>query len=72
MKRSYTIKNLGCANCAAKMENDIAKLDGVNSVRVNFMTSKIILDAEDDKFASLLSEAQKIVHKYEPYANILK
>ena len=49
MKRRYTLENLGCANCAAKMEDKIKELDGVNSVTVNFITTKMVLDVEDDQ-----------------------
>ena len=57
MKRRYTLENLECANCAAKMEDEIKKLDGVNSVTVNFITTKMVLDVEDDKFDSVLDQA---------------
>ena len=65
MVKSYKLKNLGCANCAAHMEEDIRKLDGVNDARITFMTSKMKLDAEDSKFASILEQAQKICSSYE-------
>ena len=66
MKRAYKLENLGCANCAAKMEKDISNLSGVNSARINYMTSKLILDAEDEKLTEVLDESQKIANKYEP------
>ena len=72
MKRSYKLQNLGCANCAAKIENDIAQLAGVNSVRINFMTEKLILDAAQEEFVSILDQAQTIANKYEPDLLIIK
>lgn len=71
MKKSFKLENLGCANCAAKIENDISHLSGVNSARVNFMTSKLIIDAADEQFSSILSESQKIANRYEPDLKIL-
>ncbi len=71
MKKSYKLENLGCANCAAKIENDISHLPGVNSARVNFMTSKLIIDANDEQFSNILSESQKIANRYEPDLRIL-
>ena len=65
MKRRYTLENLGCANCAAKME-----LDGVNSVTVNFITTKMVLDVEDDKFDSVLNQAKDIIKSIEPYVEV--
>lgn len=70
MKRRYTLENLGCANCAAKMEDKIKDLDGVNSVSVNFITTKMVLDAEDDKFESVLNQAKDIIKSIEPYVEV--
>ena len=70
MKRRYTLENLGCANCAAKMEEKIKELDGVNSVTVNFITTKMVLDVEDDKFDSVLAQAKDIIKSIEPYDEV--
>ena len=66
MKKSYKFDGLCCANCAAKIEDGINKIDGVNSARVVFMTEKLVLDVDDaDKLDSILDEAQKVCTKYE-------
>ncbi|MFR4778531.1 MAG: cation transporter [Finegoldia magna] len=70
MKRRYTLENLECANCAAKMEDKIKELDGVNSVTVNFITTKMVLDVEDDKFDSVLNQAKDIIKSIEPYVEV--
>ena len=70
MKRRYTLENLGCANCAAKMEDEIKELDGVNSVTVNFITTKMVLDVEDNKFDSVLDQAKDIIKSIEPYVEV--
>ncbi|UEB34101.1 cation transporter [Finegoldia magna] len=70
MKRRYTLENLECANCAAKMEDEIKELDGVNSVTVNFITTKMVLDVEDDKFDSVLDQAKDIIKSIEPYVEV--
>ena len=57
MKKSYKLAELDCANCAAKMETAINKIPGVNKATVSFMTQKLTLDADDDKFESILKEA---------------
>ena len=72
MKRSFKLEELGCANCASKMECDIAKLDGVNSANINFMTSKLVLDADTDSMDELLDKAQAICSKYEPDCVIVR
>ena len=71
MRKSYKLEELGCANCASKMECDINELDGVNKATINFMLSKLILDVEHDKINDVLKEAQAICHKYEPDCEII-
>jgi len=68
MKRSFVIENLGCAHCAAKMERSVSALPGVNSCSVNFLTSKMTIDADDDKMDDIFASAAKIVKKFEPNA----
>ena len=71
MKKSYKLVDLDCANCAAKMEAAINKIPGVNKATVSFMTQKLTLDAEDDKFDSVLKEAVADVAKVEPDCSII-
>ncbi len=59
MKKKFKMENLDCANCAAKMEDLIRKIPGVHEANMNFMTQKLTLDAEDERFDEILSEAQK-------------
>ena len=44
MKKRYNLVDLDCANCAAKMEEAIKKIDGVNTATVSFLTQKMIMD----------------------------
>jgi copper chaperone CopZ len=66
MKKRYQIEDLCCANCAAKIEEQIRKLEGVNSASVNFLTQKLTLDADDARIQSVLDEAERIIRKIEP------
>lgn len=66
MKRIFRLEGLGCANCAAKMEKAIQELAGVREASVNFMTTKLVIDAEDDKMEDILATSEKIIHKLEP------
>ena len=66
MKKRYTIEDLCCANCAAKMEDAIRKLEGVNAANVNFLTQKLTLDADDARFDAILDEAERIIKKIDP------
>ncbi|KLE15711.1 cation transporter [Clostridium sp. C8] len=66
MKKKFRLEGLECANCAAKMEKAINELDGVKEVTVNFLTTKLVIEAEDDKMAGIVQAAEKIVKDIEP------
>ena len=72
MKKVFKMEELECANCAAKMEAGIAKIDGVEKVTISFMTQKMIIVADDDRFDSIMDEAQKICRKFEPDCRIVR
>jgi len=71
MKKVFKIE-VDCAVCAGKVEEAIKKIPGVNEVRVNFMTQKMVLDAEDDKFDEIYQEALKVAKKIEPDFCVIK
>ena len=56
MKKTFKLIDLDCANCAAKMEAAIKKLDGVNDASVSFLSQKMTIDAEDDKFDEIVKQ----------------
>ena len=65
MKKKFILEGLDCANCAAKMEKAINELDGVKEATVNFMTTKLVIDGEDEKMPTIIATAKKIVKKIE-------
>ena len=72
MKKKYVLTDLCCANCALKIEEGIKKIPGVNDASVSFITSKMILDADDERFDEIFAEAVKIVKKIEPDCDVIK
>lgn len=66
MKKRFTLTDLDCANCAAKMENAIKKIDGVADATVSFMAQKLTLDADDARFDEILKEVVAVCKKVEP------
>ena len=62
MKKKFKCE-VDCANCAAKMTAAIKKLDGVKNANVNFLMQKLTLDAEDDRFDEILSQAVSAIKK---------
>lgn len=66
MKKTFELEDLDCANCAAKIEAAIAKLDGVQSVSVNYIMQKMTLEADDAEFDAVLKKAVKLSRRIEP------
>lgn len=71
MKKKFKLEDLDCANCAAKMEEAIKKIEGVNDANVSFMTQKMMVDAVDDKFDDIMKEVVKVCAKVESDCKIL-
>lgn len=71
MKKIFKLEDLDCANCAAKMETAIAKVDGVESVSVNFFTQKLTLETADGDFDEVLKKVVKTAKKDEPDCKII-
>ena len=72
MKKKLKLVDLDCANCAAKMEGAIKKIDGVNDATVSFLTQKLTLDAEDARFEAVLDEVVRVCKKVEPDCQIVR
>ena len=66
MKKRYNLRDLDCANCAAKMENAIRRNDGVRDASVSFLTQKLTLEADEGRFDAILREAVAVCRKIEP------
>jgi len=66
MRKKFKMVNLDCANCAAKMEAGIKKIDGVNDAVVNFMMQKLTIDIDDSKFEDVKIQVAEICRKVEP------
>ena len=58
MKKKFKCE-IDCANCAAKVEAAIKKVDGVIDAKVNFLTQKFTLGAEDARFEEVLQASIK-------------
>lgn len=72
MRKSFKLQDLDCANCAAKMEDAINRIDGVEKATISFMTQKLTLVADDARFDAVLDEAQRASSKIERDCVILR
>ncbi len=70
MKKKFKLIDLDCANCAAKMEEGIKKISGVKEASVSFMTQKLVLEADDDRFDEIMKEVVAVCAKVEPDCKI--
>lgn len=70
MKKKFKLTDLDCANCAAKMEEGIKKISGVKDASVSFMTQKLVLEADDDRFDEIMKEVVAVCAKVEPDCKI--
>lgn len=71
MKKVYKLDEIDCANCARELQDELAKLDGVQSVSVNFMTQKLTLEAADEEFDEVLQRVVDFTAEAEPDCEIL-
>lgn len=71
MKKSFALEDLDCAHCAAKMQDAIAKIDGVKNVSVNFIMQKLTLEADEADFDDTVKKAIKVCKKIEPDCRII-
>lgn len=70
MKKKFTLTDLDCANCAAKMEDTINKIDGVTSATVSFIQQKMTIEADDARFDEIMAEVVRVCKKVEPDCEI--
>ena len=71
MKKVYKMEDVDCANCAAKMEAAISKIEGVHSCSISFMAQKMTLECEEAQLEIILKKAQAAVKKVEPDCRIV-
>lgn len=72
MKKVYKLEDLDCANCAAKMERAIAKIDGVESANVNFLSQRMTLEADEARLEEIMEQVVKVCKKVEPDCKIIR
>ncbi len=68
MRKIIKLEGLCCANCAAKIEEEVQKLEGVKSASLSFMTQRLTMEVEDEKSEIIVEAARKAANKIEPEA----
>lgn len=72
MKAILKLENLCCANCAAKIEDQVQRIDGVESAGLSFMTQKLSIEAAEDDIEDIVKEVSRIVKKIESDVTVVR
>ncbi len=72
MRKVFKLDEIDCAVCAGKLEEAIKKVDGVQGAKINFLTQKLALEADDDNFDAVLDAVVKLTAEIEPDCEILR
>ena len=71
MRKEYILENLDCPTCAAKIERTVAAIDGVDACTVSFLTTKMVLEAAEDKIPAIEKAARAKIRRIEPDTNLV-
>ena len=71
MKKKFELEDLDCAHCAAKMEEGIKAIDGVEDASVNFLAQKMTIKAAEERFDEIMAEVVEVCRKIEPDCRII-
>ena len=70
MKKTFILEELDCANCAAKIEEGVKKIEGIENAYVNFMTRKMNIEYNQENEIEIIEKVKKVVKKIEPDVKI--
>ena len=71
MRKEHILENLDCPTCAAKIERTVAAIDGVDSCSVSFLTTKMVVEAAEDKIPAIEKAARAQIRRIEPDTNLV-
>lgn len=66
MKNKFKIKGLDCANCAAALEREIQKIEGVEEVSISFMTERLVIECSEENKDEVMERVRKVIKREEP------
>ena len=73
MKKVYKLTDLCCANCAAEIERNVRKIDGVVACDIHFLMQKMTLEiAENTDYDAVLKKVAKAVKRVEPDCEMIE
>lgn len=73
MLKKLKMTEVDCANCAAKMERNINKLEGVEVATVSFITKRLLLEVKEGfDYDTVLQQVIKEIKKVEPDCDLVE
>lgn len=67
VKKEFILDGLDCANCAAKIEENVSKINGVASASMNFATKTLTIEAaNDENIDTIVAETNSIINYVQP------
>lgn len=66
MRKIVRFTGVCCANCAAKLERALEKIDGINCVQLNFMAQRVNFDIDDNKYEEVIKKIKEVTEKVLP------
>ena len=72
MNKTYILEDLDCAHCAAKIEEEVGKLEGVTKSTCTFLTQKLVVELDDTADKDITKMVKKIVKKLEPDVEVVE
>jgi len=70
MKSTFKIKGIDCANCAAQLEEQIKKVEGVESASISFMAERMVLEYDEQNKEEIIKKIKKVIKREEPDATL--
>ena len=69
MKLKFTVEGLDCPVCASKLATRMAEIEGVNNVKINFLSEKLTVETELAE-AELLPLLRKVAKAFDPAVTV--
>ena len=69
MKLKFTVEGLDCPVCASKLAAKMSELEGVDNVKINFLSEKLTVETELAE-AELLPLLRKVAKAFDPAVTV--
>jgi Cd2+/Zn2+-exporting ATPase len=70
-KGTYNLTGVDCATCAIKIEDQIKKMDGVGSSKIDLVNNRLEIISTKELDASFVSQLKEVIKKQEPNAHLV-